>query len=108
MGSQVFDGEVKRLRVLEERLEQRVYCPDINLFFNFQLVMIREVERDRQVGLPHAALHVVHGKGVGAGGQTFNFDRVFLVVICLSIIIFVSNFRFRLCIARRAIVFIVV
>ena len=26
--------------------------------------MIREVERHRHVGLPHTALHVVHGKGV--------------------------------------------
>ena len=92
MGSQVFDGEAKQLRVLEERPEQLVYCIDINLFFNFQLVMIREVERHRHVGLPHAALHVVHGEGVGAGGQVFDEKRVFLVVICtIYTIIYVFN-----------------
>ena len=65
MGGQILDVEGENLLVLEAVLEQIVYSRNIDLLFNLQLVMVGEVERHRHVGLPHAALHVEHGQGVG-------------------------------------------
>ena len=35
------------------------------MLFNLQFVIVGEVERHRHVGLPHTALHIEHGQGVG-------------------------------------------
>ena len=59
------DVEGENLLVLEAVFEQFVYTRNIDLLFDLQLVMVREVEGHRHVGLPHAALHVEHGQGVG-------------------------------------------
>ena len=70
MGCLVLDGEVEDFLVFKavfEVLISNVF--QIDLFLNLQLVIIREVERHRHVGLPHTAFHVVHGKGVLAGGK---------------------------------------
>ena len=65
MGGQILDVEGEDLLVLEAVLEQIVYSRNIDLLFNLQLVVVGEVERHCHVGLPHAALHVEHGQGVG-------------------------------------------
>ena len=65
MRGQILDVEGEDLLVLEAVLEQIVYSRNIDLLFNLQLVVVGEVERHRHVGLPHAALHVEHGQGVG-------------------------------------------
>ena len=69
MGCLVLDGEVEDFLVCKAVFEVRINLVQINLFLNLQLVIIREVERHRHVGLPHTAFHVVHGKGVLAGGK---------------------------------------
>ena len=58
-----------RSGVSKQLLNQSLTFCCINDFLNLQLVIIREVERHRHVGLPHTAFHVVHGKGVLAGLQ---------------------------------------
>ena len=65
MGGQILDVEGENFLVFETVSEQRVHVRNIDLLFDLQLVMVGEVERQRHVGLPHAALHVVHGQGVG-------------------------------------------
>ena len=95
MGSLVPDGEVEEPLIIEAACKELIDISIINDFLHLQLVAIREVEGHRHVGLPHAALHVVHGKGVGAGGQVFDGKRVFLVVICI-IIIYVFNALLKL------------
>ena len=47
------------------------------------LYLIREVEGDCHVGLPHAALHVVHGKGVGLA--FIAVGAVFMIITIVSI-----------------------
>ena len=65
MGRPVFDADRELAGGIREvGLQQAANIVRIDLFFHLQLVMIREVERHRHVGLPHTALHVVHGKGV--------------------------------------------
>ena len=64
MGCLVLDGEVEDFLVFKAVLEGRINVFQFDLFLNLQLVIIREVERHRHVGLPHTAFHVVHGKGV--------------------------------------------
>ena len=59
------DVEGENLLVLEAVLEQFVYTRNIDPLFDLQFVMVGEVEGHRHVGLPHAALHVEHGQGVG-------------------------------------------
>ena len=59
------DVEGENFLVQETVFEQRVHVRNIDPLFDLQFVMIREVERNRHVGLPHTALHVVHGEGVG-------------------------------------------
>ena len=71
MGGLILDGKGKQFAVLEAALKDVIHIGKVNFFFHLQLVMIREVEGDCHVGLPHTALHVVHGKGVGAGGNGF-------------------------------------
>ena len=65
MGCLVLDGEVEDFlacKAFFEVIISNVF--QIDLFLNLQLVIIREVECHRHVGLPHTAFHVVHGKGV--------------------------------------------
>ena len=65
MGCLVLDGEVEDFlacKAFFEVIISNVF--QIDLFLNLQLVIIREVERHRHVGLPHTAFHIVHGKGV--------------------------------------------
>ena len=64
MGCLVLDGEVEDFLVFKAVLEGRINVFQFDLFLNLQLVIIREVERHRHVGLPHTAFHIVHGKGV--------------------------------------------
>ena len=64
MGCLVLDGEVEDFLVFKAVFEVLSNVAQIDLFLNLQLVIIREVERHRHVGLPHTAFHVVHGKGV--------------------------------------------
>ena len=65
MGCLVLDGEVEDFLFFKAFFEFLISnVVQINLFLNLQLVIIREVERHRHVGLPHTAFHVVHGKGV--------------------------------------------
>ena len=65
MGCLVLDGEVEDFLVFKAVFEVIISnVGQIDLFLNLQLVIIREVERHRHVGLPHTAFHVVHGKGV--------------------------------------------
>ena len=78
MGSLVPDGEVEEPFIREAIFEKVVDTVNVDFLFHLQLVIIREVEGHRHVGLPHAALHVVHGKGVG--GAFIIFDGVALVV----------------------------
>ena len=78
MGSLVPDGEVEEPFILEAIFEKVVDTVNVDFLFHLQLVIIREVERNRHVGLPHAALHVVHGKGVG--GAFFKIDCFAFVV----------------------------
>ena len=65
MGCLVLDGEVEDFLVFKAVFEVIIsnVC-QIDFFLNLQLVIIREVERHRHVGLPHTAFHIVHGKGV--------------------------------------------
>ena len=60
----VLDVECKQIGSIEAALEPIIDICCINDFLNLQLVIIREVERHRHVGLPHTAFHIVHGKGV--------------------------------------------
>ena len=71
MGRPVFDADRELAGGLREvGFQQAANICRIDLFFHLQLVMVREVERHRHVGLPHTALHVVHGKGVlGVRGE---------------------------------------
>ena len=72
MGRPVFDADRELLAggIREVGLQLVANPVRIDLFFHLQLVMVREVERHRHVGLPHTALHVVHGKGVlGVRGE---------------------------------------
>ena len=65
MGCLILDGEVEDFLVFKavsEVIISNVF--QIDHFLNLQLVIIREVERHRHVGLPHTAFHIVHGKGV--------------------------------------------
>ena len=65
MGCLVLDGEVEDFLLFKAFFEFLISnVGQIDLFLNLQLVIIREVERHRHVGLPHTAFHVVHGKGV--------------------------------------------
>ena len=64
MGCLVLDGEVEDFLVFKAVFEGRINVVQLDLFLNLQLVIIREVERHRHVGLPHTAFHIVHGKGV--------------------------------------------
>ena len=65
MGCLVLDGEVEDFLVFKAVFEVLISnVGQIDLFLNLQLVIIREVERHRHVGLPHTAFHIVHGKGV--------------------------------------------
>ena len=65
MGCLVLDGEVEDFLVFKAVFEIIISnVGQIDFFLNLQLVIIREVERHRHVGLPHTAFHVVHGKGV--------------------------------------------
>ena len=64
MGCLVLDGEVEDFLVCKAVFEVLINVAQIDLFLNLQLVIIREVERHRHVGLPHTAFHIVHGKGV--------------------------------------------
>ena len=65
MGCLVLDGEVEDFLLFKAVFEviiSNVF--QIDHFLNLQLVIIREVECHRHVGLPHTAFHIVHGKGV--------------------------------------------
>ena len=75
MGRPVFDADRELLAGGRDvGLQQAANPGRIDLFFHLQLVMVREVERHRHVGLPHTALHVVHGKGVlGVLGERYRF-----------------------------------
>ena len=65
MGCLVLDGEVEDFLVFKAVFEVIISnVGQIDFFLNLQLVIIREVERHRHVGLPHTAFHIVHGKGV--------------------------------------------
>ena len=71
--------------IREVGLQQAANIVRIDLFFHLQLVMVREVERHRHVGLPHTTLHVVHGKGVLGvlGEQHLVFALPVELIICL-------------------------
>ena len=79
VGSQILDVEGEDLLVFEAVLEQIVYSRNIDLFLDLQFVVVGEVERHRHVGLPHAALHVEHGQGVG--GAFFVSNDILALVI---------------------------
>ena len=65
MGCLVLDGEVEDFLFFKAFFEFLISnVAQIDHFLNLQLVIIREVERHRHVGLPHSAFHIVHGKGV--------------------------------------------
>ena len=109
MGCLVLDGEVEDFlacKAVFEVIISNVF--QIDLFLNLQLVIIREVERHRHVGLPHTAFHVVHGKGVLAGGEVGNINRIGIVILCriiafiiriLQIITNIYNFFLIRCIS---------
>ena len=80
MGCLVLDGEVEDFLVFKAFFEVRINLVQINLFLNLQLVIIREVERHRHVGLPHTAFHIVHGKGVLAGRKTRDGDTCVFII----------------------------
>ena len=66
MGRPVFDADLElEVGIREVGLQLVANLGHIDLFFHLQLVMIREVERHRHVGLPHTALHIEHSQGVG-------------------------------------------
>ena len=82
MGCLVLDGEVEDFLVFKAVFEviiSNVF--QIDFFLNLQLVIIREVERHRHVGLPHTAFHVVHGKGVLAGGKIRDGDTCVFIIL---------------------------
>ena len=83
MRSQILDVEGEYLLVFETVLEQFVYSRNIDLLFNLQLVVVGEVERHRHVGLPHAALHIEHGQGVGGA---FGEGEFFFATLTFAII----------------------
>ena len=97
MGCLVLDGEVEDFLVFKAIFEVRINLVQINLFLNLQLVIIREVERHRHVGLPHTAFHIVHGKGVLFAfveykrsvfrykRSAFRVERDFLAIICYGL-----------------------
>ena len=78
----VLDVECKQIGGIEAALEPLIDICCINDFLNLQLVIIREVERHRHVGLPHTAFHIVHGKGVLAGGKIVDINRIGIVILC--------------------------
>ena len=88
MGRPVFDADRELLEggILEVGFQRVANIVRIDLFFHLQLVMVREVERHRHVGLPHTALHVVHGKGMlGVLGECYRFfalpvERIILLI----------------------------
>ena len=87
MGCLILDGEVEDFLVFKavsEVIISNVF--QIDHFLNLQLVIIREVERHRHVGLPHTAFHVVHGKGVllafvECKSSAFRVEFNFLLII---------------------------
>ena len=82
MGCLVLDGEVEDFLACKAVLEVRISNVfQIDHFLNLQLVIIREVERHRHVGLPHTAFHVVHGKGVLAGGKIRDGDTCVFIIL---------------------------
>ena len=83
----VLDVECKQIRSIEAALEPIIDLCCINDFLNLQLVIIREVERHRHVGLPHTAFHIVHGKGVllafvECKSSALRGERNLLAIIC--------------------------
>ena len=88
MGCLVLDGEVEDFLVFKAVFEVIISnVGQIDFFLNLQLVIIREVERHRHVGLPHTAFHVVHGKGVllafgECKSSALRGERNLLVIIC--------------------------
>ena len=93
MGGQILDVEGKNFLVQETALEQLVHARNIDLLFDLQFVMVGEVERQRHVGFPHAALHVVHGQGVD--GFVFQGFRFFGPIL-EDVGFFVKFYRFLL------------
>ena len=88
MGRPVFDADRELLAggIRDVALQRFANPGRIDLFFHLQLVMIREVERHRHVGLPHTALHVVHGKGVlGVLGKRHRFFALPVELIIITI-----------------------
>ena len=98
MGCLILDGEVEDFLVFKavsEVIISNVF--QIDHFLNLQLVIIREVERHRHVGLPHTAFHIVHGKGVLFAfveykrsvflykRSAFRVERDFLAIICYGL-----------------------
>ena len=82
MGCLVLDGEVEDFLVFKAVFEVIVSnVGQIDFFLNLQLVIIREVERHRHVGLPHTAFHVVHGKGVLSGRKTRDGDTCVFIIL---------------------------
>ena len=81
MGCLVLDGEVEDFLVFKAIFEVWINLAQFDLFLNLQLVIIREVERHRHVGLPHTAFHVVHGKGVLAGGKIRDGDTCVFIIL---------------------------
>ena len=82
MGCLVLDGEVEDFLVFKAVFEVIISnVGQIDFFLNLQLVIIREVERHRHVGLPHTTFHVVHGKGVGAGGKIRDGDTCVFIIL---------------------------
>ena len=71
MGSLVPDGEVEEPFIREAIFEKVVDTVNVDFLFHLQLVMVREVEGDCHVGLPHAALHVEELQCVFASGNFF-------------------------------------
>ena len=76
----VLDVECKQIGSIEAALEPIIDICCINDFLNLQLVIIREVERHRHVGFPHTTFHVVHGKGVLAGGEVGDGDTCVFII----------------------------
>ena len=91
MGCLVLDGEVEDFLVFKAVFEVIISnVGQIDFFLNLQLVIIREVERHRHVGLPHTAFHIVHGKGVLFAfvewkSSALRVERNALTIICYGL-----------------------